>query len=162
MPTPSDVPCAPPSPLAEGTFRVQRPRPRPGPLAPNLTVTLISSERQDVVNCNQVVEVWIRVGNGGGARSAPTDLAWHAGDPAAGGVLLAELLRSDNQTAVLAKPVLTRILGAKFKREVHPGDTIAISVRMKERVGEAWFLKGTVRVDGKVAVQVEFGCILKK
>lgn len=80
----------------------------------------------------------------------------------AGGVLLAELLHSDDQTEALAKPVLTRILGAKFKREVHPGDTIAISASLKERVGDAWFLKGTVRVDGKVAVQVEFGCILKK
>ena len=84
----------------------------------------------------------------------------------AGGVLLAEILRSSNdeQTVVeqtLAKPVLTRILGAKFKREVHPGDVIAISATLKERVGSAWFLKGSVRVEGKVAVQVEFGCILQ-
>ena len=79
----------------------------------------------------------------------------------AGGVLLADMHRSDDQTEALAKPVLTRILGAKFKREVHPGDTIAISASLKERVGDAWFLKGTVRVDGKVAVRVEFGCILK-
>ena len=80
----------------------------------------------------------------------------------AGGVLLAELLRSDDQKKALAKPVLTRILGAKFKREVHPGDTVVISARLKERVGNAWFLKGTVRVGGKMAVQVEFGCILKE
>ena len=60
------------------------------------------------------------------------------------------------------KPVLTRILGAKFKREVRPGDVISVSARLMERVGSAWFLKGSVRVDGKVAVQVEFGCILKE
>jgi len=84
----------------------------------------------------------------------------------AGGVLLAEMLRSGSNSSAsgpaLVKPVLTRILGAKFKREVRPGDLIAISARLVERVGGAWFLKGSVRVDGKVAVQVEFGCILKE
>ena len=82
-----------------------------------------------------------------------------------GGVLLAEILRSGSNSSengnALAKPVLTRIRGAKFKREVRPGDLIAINAKLVERVGGAWFLKGTVRVDGKVAVQVEFGCILK-
>lgn len=80
----------------------------------------------------------------------------------AGGVLLAELLRSKGGSSDLAKPVLTRIQGAKFKREVYPGDTIMISARVKEQMGEAWFLKGNVRVHGKIAVQVEFGCILKE
>ncbi len=83
----------------------------------------------------------------------------------AGGVLLAEILisgiNSSDDNPALVKPVLTRILGAKFKREVRPGDTVTISAKLVERVGGAWFLKGTVRVDGKVAVQVEFGCILK-
>ena len=84
----------------------------------------------------------------------------------AGGVLLAEMLRSASTMSAeesgLAKPVLTRVLGAKFKREVRPGDTVTVNARLIERVGGAWFLKGTVRVDGKVAVQVEFGCILKE
>lgn len=84
----------------------------------------------------------------------------------AGGVLLAESLRNESNgvhdAQSVAKPVLTRILGARFKREVHPGDTIAVSARLKERVGNAWFLKGTVRVGGKVAVQVEFGCIMQE
>ena len=84
----------------------------------------------------------------------------------AGGVLLAEILRSGNNPSasgpLQAKPVLTRILGAKFKREVRPGDMITVSATLVERVGGAWFLKGSVRVDGKVAVQVEFGCILKE
>ncbi len=58
-------------------------------------------------------------------------------------------------------PVLTRILGARFKREVRPGDTITVSATLKEKVGPAWFMKGTVRVDGRVAVKVEFACALK-
>ena len=58
-------------------------------------------------------------------------------------------------------PVLTRIMGAKFKREVRPGDTLEISATLVERLGPAWLLKGKVRVDGKVAVQVEFACAQK-
>lgn len=58
------------------------------------------------------------------------------------------------------KPVLTRILGAKFKREVRPGDTIRIQVSLTERVGPAWFMKGSVRVRDLLAVQVEFACAI--
>ena len=59
-------------------------------------------------------------------------------------------------------PVLTRILGAKFKREVHPGDTLEIVAKLVERLGPAWIMKGSVRVQGKVAVQVEFACARKE
>jgi len=58
-------------------------------------------------------------------------------------------------------PVLTRILGAKFKREVRPGDTLDIAAKLVERMGPAWLMKGSVRVGGKVAVQVEFACARK-
>lgn len=58
-------------------------------------------------------------------------------------------------------PVLTRITGARFKREVRPGDTIEIRAALREKVGPAWFLKGSVRVRGEVAVQVEFACAVK-
>ncbi len=59
-------------------------------------------------------------------------------------------------------PVLTRILGAKFKREVRPGDTLAISAKLVERMGPAWIMKGAVRVGGKLALQVEFACARKE
>ena len=59
-------------------------------------------------------------------------------------------------------PVLTRIFGAKFKREVHPGDTLAISAELTERLAQAWLMKGTVRVNGKLAAQVEFACAGKE
>lgn len=57
-------------------------------------------------------------------------------------------------------PVLTRILSAKFKREVRPGDTLKMRVRLKERLGRAWFMKGRMDVGGRTAVQVEFSCAL--
>jgi len=57
-------------------------------------------------------------------------------------------------------PVLTRIKGAKFKREVKPGDTIRMHVTLDENIGNAWFFKGKVVVGAKTAVKVEFGCAL--
>ncbi|WP_417916028.1 3-hydroxyacyl-ACP dehydratase FabZ family protein [Candidatus Electronema sp. JC] len=77
----------------------------------------------------------------------------------AGALLIAETRRGKQD--VQGVPVLTRILGAKFKREVRPGDLIEITAALKEQVGPAWFLKGGVQVGGKTAVQVEFACALK-
>ncbi|MBV5317149.1 MAG: beta-hydroxyacyl-ACP dehydratase [Desulfobulbaceae bacterium] len=82
----------------------------------------------------------------------------------AGALLIGELVRQDpavKEAAAPSVPVLTRILGAKFKREVRPGDTLEISATLVERLGPAWLLKGKVRVGGKVAVQVEFACAQK-
>ncbi len=82
----------------------------------------------------------------------------------AGALLIGERMRGEqpeNKVDEGAVPVLTRILGAKFKREVHPGDLLEISAKLVERMGPAWLLKGSVRVAGKVAVQVEFACARK-
>lgn len=78
----------------------------------------------------------------------------------AGALLISETLQGKEE--ITGVPVLTRILGAKFKREVGPGDTIEIRATLKEKMGPAWFMKGSVRVKGKVAVQVEFACALKE
>ena len=78
----------------------------------------------------------------------------------AGALLISETLRGKKE--IKGVPVLTRILKAKFKREAGPGDTLAIQAMLKEKVGPAWFMKGSVRVKGKVAVQVEFACALKE
>jgi len=82
----------------------------------------------------------------------------------AGALLIGELMRQEPSAAESAGasvPVLTRIMGAKFKREVRPGDTLEISATLVERMGPACLLKGKVRVGGKVAVQVEFACAQK-
>ena len=78
-----------------------------------------------------------------------------------GALLIAILLKdSDSEKPATGVPVLTRIEGVKFKRPVGPGDTIRMKVRLKETLGNAWFLKGTLRIHGKVAVQVDFACTL--
>jgi len=79
----------------------------------------------------------------------------------AGALLIGELMRGEEKAQGGGVPVLTRILGAKFKREVRPGDTLEIAARLVERMGPAWLLKGSVRVGGKTAVQVEFACARK-
>jgi 3-hydroxyacyl-[acyl-carrier-protein] dehydratase len=78
----------------------------------------------------------------------------------AGALLISKTLRK--QQELKGVPVLTRIIGAKFKREVRPGDRISIVASLQERIGPAWFLKGSVQVQGKTAVQVEFACALKE
>ncbi|MBI4791907.1 MAG: beta-hydroxyacyl-ACP dehydratase, partial [Deltaproteobacteria bacterium] len=50
--------------------------------------------------------------------------------------------------------------GARFKREVKPGETITLEVRLQEQIGPAWFLKGKVLVHDKTAVKVEFACAM--
>ena len=79
----------------------------------------------------------------------------------AGALLIAEELRQTG-VAAAAVPVLTRIHSAKFKREVRPGDLLEIRAELLERLGPAWLLKGSVRVGGKLAVQVEFACAGKE
>jgi len=74
----------------------------------------------------------------------------------AGAVLIARGLDGGEEGV----PVLTRIFGARFKRQVRPGDTITVHVRLKERMGPAWVLKGKAEVAGRTAVTVEFACAL--
>ena len=80
----------------------------------------------------------------------------------AGAILMTEILsrrnQDDNGLGAHNVPVVTRIYNAKFKRQVLPGDTIYISVVVKEILGPAWLLKGKVLVNNKVALKVEFGC----
>lgn len=82
----------------------------------------------------------------------------------AGALLISELIRQNNNgkndSAAQGVPVLTRINSAKFKREVKPGETITLEVRLNEQVGAAWFLKGRVLVHDKTAVKVDFACAM--
>ncbi len=76
-----------------------------------------------------------------------------------GALLIAIILRGQEQPPD-GVPVLTRIEKVKFKRPVGPGDTIVMKVHLKESLAGAWFMKGTLRVHGKVAVQADFACTL--
>jgi 3-hydroxyacyl-[acyl-carrier-protein] dehydratase len=55
-------------------------------------------------------------------------------------------------------PVVTRQHETRFRRMVRPGEVLEIEARLDETLGGAWFLSGTVRVDGQVAVRLQFAC----
>ena len=57
-------------------------------------------------------------------------------------------------------PVATRMNDVKFKRIVRPGETIEISVTLKEQLANAFFLTAKVTCDGKLATRLEFACAL--
>ncbi len=90
----------------------------------------------------------------------------YPGNPLTPGVLLCEaamqcgaILLAKRLTDAAGKvPVATRINDVRFKRMVHPGETITMEVDLVERLADAFFLKAKVSVDGKVAVRFEFAC----
>lgn len=72
-----------------------------------------------------------------------------------GAILLAD--RSGSETpAQQKKPVLTRILEAKFRGMVVPGDVMRIEVSLVEKMGEAFVMSGKVLVNSKVVLRVKF------
>lgn len=77
-----------------------------------------------------------------------------------GALLMSCMLEAGNLKADGDVPVLTRIEGAKFKRLVGPGDTVEITVKHKESLASVSFMKGSLKVNGKIAVQVDFACAL--
>ncbi|MCA8915439.1 MAG: transposase [Planctomycetes bacterium] len=54
------------------------------------------------------------------------------------------------------KPVLTRILEAKFRGMVRPGDSLHIEVEQEEKMGDAHVMNGKVSVAGKNVLRVKF------
>ncbi|MBE7492092.1 MAG: beta-hydroxyacyl-ACP dehydratase [Planctomycetes bacterium] len=54
------------------------------------------------------------------------------------------------------KPVLTRILEAKFRGMVRPGDLMRIEVQQEEKMGDAYVMNGRVDVAGKNVLRVKF------
>ncbi|MFV0439311.1 MAG: 3-hydroxyacyl-ACP dehydratase FabZ family protein [Desulfopila sp.] len=76
------------------------------------------------------------------------------------GALLMSYLLEEAPLPCQGVPVLARIDNARFKRMVAPGDQIQIKVTLKETIGKVSFMKGTLRVAGKVAVQTSFSVTL--
>ncbi len=107
-------------------------------------------------------------------KDLPRDLdvftGHYPGNPIAPGVLLCEAIfqsgallmakNSSGSNEIQPTPVLTRIANARFKRAVFPGDTLQITVKIKETLSNAVFFNGKLKVAGSTAVQVEFACSL--
>ena len=77
----------------------------------------------------------------------------------AGAILMGHRLRSEEGVAS-GSPVVTRIRDARFKQMVKPGDILEIMVEFEDQVSSAYYLKGSIKVAGKLAVRVAFTCAL--
>lgn len=74
----------------------------------------------------------------------------------AGAVLLQKHASGDPDSV----PVVTRMDSVKFKTMVRPGDTVDIEVKLKEKLGGAFFLSGKMTCGGKVTARLEFACTI--
>jgi 3-hydroxyacyl-[acyl-carrier-protein] dehydratase len=73
--------------------------------------------------------------------------------------LLAEELESDSDMV----PVLTKIVDARFRSIVRPGDDLYITVKLKEKAGRFIFMAGGVKNgEGKRVMNVTFSVALAK
>lgn len=52
--------------------------------------------------------------------------------------------------------VVTRVQNAKFKNMVKPGDDLMIEVELLEQLSNASFMKGSIKVNSKTVVSMEF------
>lgn len=75
-------------------------------------------------------------------------------------VYMAHRLETDPVEGNTKTPVLARIIEAKFKQIVRPGDVLRIEVHYKEALSRFHFLRGKALVGGKAAVSVEFALAL--
>jgi 3-hydroxyacyl-[acyl-carrier-protein] dehydratase len=74
----------------------------------------------------------------------------------AGAVLLSKHAKGEGV------PVAGRLNDVKFKRMIHPGDTILIEAALDDRMGDAFFLSAKVTCEGKAAVTLNFAVTLAK
>ena len=76
----------------------------------------------------------------------------------AGALLISEQVQAEDISRGV--PVITRVEAGKFKRQVVPNDELEIFAEIIEKVGSVWFLKGKIKVAGKLAMKVSFACTL--
>ena len=75
-----------------------------------------------------------------------------------GAILVFSTYKNSGTSQIGSKgvPVLTRIKDVKFENIVRPNDLLLIEVELAEKIGGVYFMKGVARVNGKVAVRLEF------
>jgi len=80
----------------------------------------------------------------------------------AGALFLAKAVEGKEGIPLGGAPVLTRIRDARFRSVVKPGDTLTIKVTETERMGRFIFMKGSVTVDTRRVMTVDFGVAISE
>ena len=108
-------------------------------------------------------------------KTVPRDLevfrGHYPGHPVLPGVLLCEAAMQAGAVLIARQgledhpvsgrvPVATRINNVKFRQIVRPGDVLEIEVALNERLADAFFLSGRIKVAGKTVAQLDFACTL--
>ena len=71
----------------------------------------------------------------------------------AGAILLSTMIEADEGV-----PVLTKMDSVRFKRIVRPGETIQTSVKLDDRVSNAFYLTAKITCEGQSAARFSFVC----
>ena len=80
-----------------------------------------------------------------------------------GAILLTRLLAEEPEGDSDMVPVLTKIVDARFRSIVRPGDDLYITVKLKEKAGRFIFMAGGVKNgEGKRVMNVTFSVALAK
>jgi hypothetical protein len=78
----------------------------------------------------------------------------------AGAILLTRIFKKEEFDGRL--PVVAKMGEVRFKKMVHPGDTIFLEVKFKDRMAGAYFLDAKVTTGGKTSAQFDIVCALTK
>ncbi len=92
----------------------------------------------------------------------------YPGNPITPGVLLCEmvfqagavLLSHRMKGNITGTPVVVKITNARFKRMVRPDEKLEVEAEFVEQLSNAFYMKGSVRCEGELALRVKFTCAL--
>jgi 3-hydroxyacyl-[acyl-carrier-protein] dehydratase len=122
--------------------------------APMLLVDEIVTQSENTICCRKTFhpEEYFFQGHYPGHPLTPGVILCEA-TVQSGAILLADIVSTGN-----AIPVLTRMNDVKFKKMVHPGDTIEMHVTLDDVVSSAYYMTGVVKCEGKTAARLSFVC----
>lgn len=78
-----------------------------------------------------------------------------------GAALLSFIRKEGANVDVSAVPVIARISNAKFMDLIRPSDEVILKSEITDLVGQAYYLKGSATVNGKVKAKIEYVCMTK-
>ena len=75
----------------------------------------------------------------------------------AGAILLARMLGEDSGNRL---PVVAKMGEVRFKRIVHPGDTLLLEIKFKKKAAAIYLFHAKITIDSKTVAQFDITCAL--